>query len=542
MRRLPTAIASLALWTALGGCGSRNSYWDQPALGTSYGLANGVALLDNSDHRVVMLTALDNQELKTVAFPIGHNAVSTTASPDNNRLFVLSTGDWPPRTKKDENPSLTVIDASSFDTQSARYQMSAPLPKLAIDPLGEWAVAYAGKDATTSFVQNANEIVVFDLRGLKDTPVTAPPPIARTIRSFGGTPQRLTFTPSLCLPNGSSGSNSGCRQRRLLIIETDIDFTLLDLEDLSLPEVTVALTSGTNAKQVTPAGVVVDGFDSNNAADARIALRADNNTNVFTYLLGSSSDPSQEYTPVPNEIDVGGVPTDIAFVHTGDGGLRVAALVPTKMAAVLADPDTSVTTPVALPAPFTKLSLITNVLASETGTDVAMLWNSGSAAASGIAFWMLGNTVGKPYFSIESIAVSQPIQTVDDVANYERLKVLETQDQSGFFVLDLISRTASPLQTMSRAAITIAPDGQRLWAFAPGGTDLAKLNFSDLNPVPVETDTGIDAAYDVARSTGRGRSLIAIHKTGGVAATVFDALDPKTASSRHLPALLLEGP
>src|SRR4029077_777994 len=132
-------------------------------------------------------------------------------------------------------------------------------------------------------------------------------PVARTIRSYGGTPQRLTFTPLLQLPNG---------QPRLLIIETEIDFTLLELDDLMRPEVTIQLTSGANAQPVTPAGVVVDEFDSTNPLDARIALRASNSSLVSTYLLGKSSDRSQEYTPVPNEIEVGGIPTDIAFVRT----------------------------------------------------------------------------------------------------------------------------------------------------------------------------------------------------------------------------------
>jgi hypothetical protein len=388
-------------------------------------------------------------------------------------------------------------------------------------------VAYAGTGASNSFVQNTNEIIVFDL----SAPDTKPVP--RTIRSFGGTPQRLTFTPELALPKG---------KRRLLIIETDIDVTLLELDDIARPEVTVPLTSAANAQQVTPAGVVVDGFDSNNPADARIALRADGNPNVFTWTLVPSSDASQEYSPVPNVIPVGGVPSDIAFVRTGDGGLRVAALVPSITAAVLADPDTAVTTKVALPAPYSKLSLVTNVVGSETGTDVAMLWNAGSGAGSGVAFWLLGNTVGQPYFSIQSIPVQRPIETVDDVAHEEHLKVLETQDSSGFLVLDLISRTASPLKTNTKAALLIAPDGQRLWAFARGGSDMDKLDFSDLNPVQVNTDSAIDAVYDVARSTSAGRSLIAIHKTGGVGATVFDALNPDNLNSRRVPALLLEGP
>ena len=83
--------------------------------------------------------------------------------------------------------------------------MTEPLANLAIDPVGHWVVAYAGSGgSTTSFVQNPNEIVLFDL--------TQPPgptnPTSRTIRSFGGSPQRLTFTPRFSSPAGRGGCSS----------------------------------------------------------------------------------------------------------------------------------------------------------------------------------------------------------------------------------------------------------------------------------------------------------------------------------------------
>jgi hypothetical protein len=295
--------------------------------------------------------------------------------------------------------------------------------------------------------------------------------------------------------------------------------------------------------------VIVDGFGPTSQADARIALRATGDREIFTFTFGprSPSDPSSsavhnDFAPILNLTDVGGVPSDIAFVRT-DAGLRVAALVPSTSSAILVDPDSTETTTVALPAPYSNLSLVTSVLgASSASTDVAMLWNANNSAGSGVALWTLGGAVGQPYFSVEVLGVTQPIQTVDDVSPpNQRLKVLETASQNAFFVLDLISRTASPLRTESRATLAIAPDGARLWAFARGGTQLDMLGFPSLNPVDLTTDQPIDAVYDVARADG-GRSLIAMHRQGAVGATVFDALEPDTATQRVVPALLLEGP
>jgi hypothetical protein len=547
----------------LGACGGRSPYWNAPANGvTSYGMADAVALVDDADHRVVLLTALAQQNLQTTAFTVGHHVTSTATSADGQRLFVLSSGDQPRRTAADEQPSLTVItvDPATFQATSKRYEMSVALPNLAIDPQKDWAVAYAGSNDSQSFVQNPNEIVIFDLdHDPSGSPAGAnapngpngpngPNPASRTLQSFGGTPQRLTFTPVLELP---------ASQRRLLVIESDIDVTLLDLTNSTLakppPEITVRLTSGMTSAQLQPAGVVVDGFDPTSTDDARIALRAVGDREIFTFTFGPPVAGSlNDFAPILNLTDVGGVPSDFAFVRTSaaSSGLRVAALVPSTSSAVFVDPDSSVTTQVALPAPYSSLSLVTNVVngTPAAGTDVALLWNAGIQSSSGVALWSLELAVGQPYFSVEVLGVTQPIQAVDDVSPpNQRLKVLETASASSFIVLDLGSSTASPLNTASQATLALAPDGERIWAFAQGGTALDQIPFANLNPVEVTTTQPIRAVYDVARPPAAlggdgGRSLIAIHDQGAVGATVFDALAPDTATSRVVPALVLEGP
>jgi hypothetical protein len=150
--------------------------------------------------------------------------------------------------------------------------------------------------------------------------------------------------------------------------------------------------------------------------------------------------------------------------------------------------------------------------------------------------------VGESYRSVEVVGIAQPIQAAYDVPPpNQRLKVLSTGSQSGFYVLDLTTRTASPLSTMSAASLLIAPDGLRMWAYAPGSAALAAIDLATVHPVPLATDPPIASVFDVARPEG-GRALVAIHTSGGIGATVFDALAPDTATSRRHAALLLEGP
>jgi hypothetical protein len=557
--------------TVASSCGGRPSYWNNTVNTSSvtYGMAGGVAVVDDVDHRVVFLTGTANQGLATQSVPIGHSFASAATSVDGKTLFVLSSGDWPIQTSSDQLPRLTVItlDPSTFKVGSPQvYTMSEPLPNLAIDPLGacgtgacppSYAVAYQGSGESTSFAQNPNEIVIFNLTaGPPPEPAagsTTQPPyaVARSIRSFGGTPQQLTFSPTLMLPANAAMAGVTASARRLLLIETNIDVSIVDLAHAfdapvppatayGRPEITVQLTSGTGTASVTPTGLVVDP----NEDDGRIAFFTTTDTNVYTLqLLPSPAGSPNDFNPQINLTDVGGTPTDIQFVRT-DQGLRVAALVPAASNAVLVEPDTSVTTPVALAAAYSSMSLVTNIVSGASSpTDVALLWSAGNGApASGVALWALGTTVGQPYRSIEVLQIGASIQAVLDVpAPNDNLKVLATTQGSGdFYVLDLLQRTANPIHTTSSPLLTIAPDGLRMWAYDQN-TDLASIDFTTLNPTPLTTDAPISVVYDVASLAAHGRSLIAINAQGTLGATVFDAVDPE-ASAHEDVALLLEGP
>jgi hypothetical protein len=550
-----------ALLVCLAGCTSPAPFWTSPVPNVTYGLTGGVALVDDPNHRVVLLQGRSDQTLEEHSFTIGHNFQSAAVSPDGSTLFVISTGDQPVQTPQDQLPSLTVISLnSSLHATSSMYTMPDPLSNLAVDPLGDYVVAWSGSN--TAFAENPNEIVIFNLKQpfspSPGTPSAPPNPVARNIRSFGGIPQQLVYSPSLNLPaNPPPGVTQS--QRRLLFVETTLDVSIVDLTNafqpwtsstsFGRPEITVQLTSGTSTTSLSPAGLVVDP----NPDDGRLAFFTTGDRSVYTVqLLASSPGAPNDFTPQINLTDVGGIPSDIQFVRT-DAGLRVAALVPSNSNAVLVEPDTSQTTPVSLAAGFTSMSLVTNVVSSAPGgsaapnTDVALLWSTESGVAAGVALWTLGTTVGQPYRSIEVLSVNEPIQGVLDVpgSTYGSLKVLAPQAGAygggDFYVLDLVARTASPIHTTTSPTLSISPDGMRMWAYDQS-TNLAQIDFGTLNPVPLTTRSPISVVYDIQNvGTGSGRSLVAIHGKGALGATVFDAISPQ-ATARINPALLLEDP
>jgi hypothetical protein len=557
---LAAALTVLASLAALPSCGSRSPYWDTSVdtSQTPYGLARGIAIVDDANHQLVAVTSAADHTLQSHRLPIGHHFASATPTADGESLLLLSSGDWPLVNASDDPPSLTMLTIDgTFTASTKRFAMSEPLGTLAVDPYLEYAVAYQGSTTNPSFATNPNQLIIFDL--------TKPPggsnPKSRTLQSFGGSPQRLTFSPSLMLPADAASAGVTATSRRLLIVETTIDVAIVDLTnafaDDPPPDITIPLGNGTGANMLSPAAVTIDP----NPDDGRIAFRTVQDHNVYTMQLvpaqpaaAGATAPRNDFTPSINLTDVGGNPSDIAFVNTLEG-LRVAALVPATSQAVLVEPDTSVTTAVALAFPYSNLSLVTSIVngpAPPSSPDVAMLWqqaSNGAGGTAGVALWTLGDAVGQPYRSVDVLTVEDPISSVVDVPS-SNLKILTTPSGSAhaLYVLDLASQTTSPIDTTTEPTLALAPydstgaDGGRFWAYASRGTDLAYIGLKTLNPIPLTTTAPIASVFDIAAEGGAARTLIAIHAEGTFGATVFDALKPQTATSYRDVALLLEQP
>lgn len=534
-----TALALLG-GAASAGCGDRPDTWSK-AVETptsSFGLQDAVAILDRPADRVVLLTAGGDQQLGRSEVPVGRNILSAAALPDGSKLLVVSAGYRAHLgdKEKDEAPSLTVIDRTGKGDPSVRLDLGTvltdPLSGLALDPAGRWAVLYAGNNqGQQAFVENPNELVIVDLT----KPVGADNPTPHTLQSFGGRPVRLTFTPALNLPKG---------MQHLLIVESDQDVSLLQLESPAVPEITVPLTGGNDTRRLQPAGVTVDEGDPARNDDARVGIRVANDRTVITLQL-SPATGDNGFKPIVNLTDVGGVPSDIAFVRT-DGGLRLAALVPDARSAVLVDPVTSLTTQVALPAAYTRMSLVTGVVSSSAAAgaptfDVGLLWNAVGVATDNVAFWALGQTAGQPYRSIETLPLGTTISAVLDVpVPHQGLKVLQAA-QSAFYVLDLRTRTAAPLITQSaNLAMLVSPKGDRVWTFTPNGTSIAATDLVTKHPKSLVIDRPASAMHEIATSDG-GRALVVVHAQGSIGATVFDAVTADDQTRRLYAGLLTEG-
>ena len=527
------------------GCGDREAFWSQPIADQplAFDLGGQVAIVDSPANRVVVLTAGADQSLTTTTIPVGSNILNALASPDGTHLYVVSAGhrarlgdDQP-----DQPPSVTVIDPGATSRRYDLTTITEPLAGLAVDPGGQWAILYPSTSNAQAFVQNPNELVVLDV-----SPAHAPgstPPVTHTLMSFGGRPQRFTFTAPLAAPVGGP----------LLIVESDQDISLLRLDGSDRPEITVPLTNGSDTHLLSPAGVAVYPGDTQTAP--LVGIRLANDDDVVSLQFTANTDASGNpigngFLPTVNLTNVGGVASDIAFVRT-DSGLRLAALVPSRGKATLIDPVTSLTTDVALPAGYQQMSIVTASVGAPGGcapagasipTDVALLWNGGTAQGQqGVALWELGQTGCQPFRSIDTVGVTDVVSGVLDVPPpHATLKVLQTRNTDAFYILDLANRTAAPLQTLNGdVMMSISPLGDQVWTYI--GETVFATDFAHELPRSLLIERPVAGVYEVARADVPNPAVIVLHAGGAIGATVYDAVTLDDTTRRFYTDLLLEG-
>ena len=517
-------------------CGGRPAGWDEGFQAEGVvGLQTAVAVMDPALDRVIMLESKAHLGLEASALPVGKGIVTAVASPKKDRLLVLSQGEQPRRKKDDELPRLTVIDTSPPEV-TGTYDLSDPFSGLSLDPEGRWAIVHKGEGV----LENPNEIILIDLEN-----PDAEPHI-KSIRSFGGRPARFTFTPELTI--------AGAEPRRILIVQTEQDLALIDLLNLEDDEITV-LTPVTESSRYSQPELVAFHDADQDSPDPVMAVSFANSSSLLLLRLVANDDDDHAFVPEINtSVEVGGRPTAIDFVET-DGGLRLAALVPSARHAALVDPNTTTVDLVPMATGFSGLTRITDALEAATGTtDYALLW---AEAQDLVGIWRLDAAIGAPYNSVEIFDINVGVGRVLDVPGpdegacgatecFAQYKIVEGAGAGDFYLLDLNKRDASLMVANGQnLELSLSPDGGRFWAFVPDGTRFAQVSFANLHPISLDTEAPIRGVFDVGRPNGGGdgaRSAIALHMGGeGLAATVFDALEPDGAVTKFYSGLVYGG-
>jgi hypothetical protein len=535
------AGGSCALLLAVA-CGDRAAAWDedfalgeQAVSGTSQsepqikGLSGSLAVLDPQLNQLIMLTSPAPFALESRRLPVGRDVVKFEKSYDQQKLFVLSRGEVQRFEESDEAPQLRVFDGTENPSELESYELQDPYDQLEIDEQGEWLVVHGSE----GLVSNPNELILVHLGTGEDM-------LSKTLDSYGGKPRSFQFTDALTVP--------GQQPRRLLIALREKDLAIIDLGDPTASEITVGMPAKQGGGYAAPAEVVFhDGVEGE--VGPMLAVRLEGDPSVYLLTLHESASAEHAFSLEANLVDVGGVPSTIDFVQTKrDGGLRLAALVPSKSAAMLVDPASSNVQEVKLPRPFDRIRRITDEISESSGEDIALLYGQTNT----IAFWQLGTTTGTPYRSIDAYDIGINVNEVEDIPSTTNpdLKVLRGTSSGTtqqFYVLDLSERKSFPLDALRDLELNLSPDGLRLWAYDPYTAGFAQLTFDPLQPSSLYTQQPIVYVHDIKTARGGDeRTAIALHVTSRGAgqtlgATLFDGVDPSTARTKFVGSLELSG-
>ncbi len=534
------AGATCSLLLAVG-CGDRPAAWDKGfELGNQVtdgptatepqikGLTGSLAVLDRQLNQVMMLTSPKPFELVSTRLPVGQGVLKFEKSVAEDKLFVLSRGVKERFKDSDEKPQLRIYDGGVHPTELEQHTLQDPYDQLEIDPAGEWLLVHGSE----GLVSNPNELILVKLG---DNAEELP---SKTLDSYGGKPGKFQFTSLLTVP--------GADPRRLLVVLREKDLAIIDLLDLNAPEITVGLPEKVGGGYVSPAAVAYhEGIPGEVGPMLAVQLQGDNS--VYLLTLHESVSAEHAFSLEANLVDVGGEPATIDFVQTErDGGLRLAALVPSRSSAMLVDPASSNVQEVKLPRPFTRIQRITDELSESSGEDIALLYGQTNT----IAFWQLGTTTGTPYRSIDAYDIGINVGEVASIPNLPDRKVLKgisSGQAQQFYVLDLTERKSFPLDALRDLTLNIAPDGKRLWAFDPFTTSFAQLTFDPLQPSSLYTEEPIVFVHDMKTGLGdASRSAVALHvldkgRGKSLAATLFDGVDPDTSETKFVGNIELMG-
>jgi hypothetical protein len=523
----PGWAAALALLAA--GCGDLDQRYRQPwqplpplALSTS------VAYVEKASATALVIDPADPQ-LEPRLVPVGKNPVLAARRTGHDELLVLSQGVRDEAGAKPEEASLAVI-AGDRARPARTFKLGSRFNTLAqSEPDGRFLVltfTQAGGAARSGDVLfNPNEIAVIDLDAPGETA-----PKSRTLRSFGGVPLAVAFSPPLTLPGEG-------RTLRLGVILSDGYVTLFDLEHGERVEITVPLAPPEDKRMLRPAQVLFDQKDP--AQDPTVFVRADGSNDIFALRLGAvpaaeRTDRGNDFRPVLSLLAAGVRPSDMALFD-GDGGSRLLVVSPGSSEALVLDARTSRSTSIRLDAPASRILRFESPSPAEPKVKPRALLLALGGAVQVAGFLDLDRLEELRTRNLETRPMGAVATGV--VPFVDRGLVVVQHEAgaggSGLSVIDLARRTISPLVTDRIAQVVIGPPAtDRLWVVPAGSARLGFLSISQLQPGEVRLDAPVRSvlALDPDRN---GRTWVVVdHQHPGGSLTVLDAARPERATAR----------
>jgi len=522
-RSLKTTLALCAL---AAGCHDRDEALDR-SLATLTPVAAGAALffvVPATDTALVL--DLANPDATPRSVPVGHDALRVTArvggAAPRDEALVLSRGARGDLGVTPEPGSLTALRANGT---ARRFALGSPFNALAQTDDGRYAVAYfRPQSASGRLLFNPNEVALVDL----DAPPSATNPALRTVRSFGGVPNTIAFSPSIEI---------GGVPRRFAVVLSDAYVTLLDLDHPTRPEVTVRLTLPEDPRAIRPEQVLFD------AAEATVYLRAAASNDVYVLKLNAitaAGADANDYRPTINQLAAGRAPADIALFGES-GARRLLVVSPGSRDARVIDARANTVTTVPLDAPANRVLLFSAGSPRDPAPQPRALLYATDGSTPTVSFLELTDIDARRAQNVETLNLGRAVQSALPLLD-RGVVMLGHATSSGLgqlSLLDLTRRTAAPIfAEVSLSNAQFDSDRRALWV-APRGSDrLGYIDLQTFRPGELRLDAATTDVIPLRAEGGRSR-VVAVHDGPGGWLSVIDANEPARETVRAMRGYLL---
>jgi hypothetical protein len=318
-------LGALALGTLIGSaCGERDSSLERSIdlMDAPIALRGELVFIDKND-RAFLLDVSGSElspEAQVIALPHDPKlAVRRSGKDKDGEVLVLTGGRRASDSERAEPATLTAIE---HDGHIRKYTLGNPFDRMQQSEDGRYVFMFKS-GSSERLLDNPNEIAIVDLnKQPKDKDAIN----LRTLRSFEDAPLSVVYSPPMALLGET---------RRLAIVLSHSNVTLIDLDHISRRETTVQL-SGLNDAKVEPAQVAFDPMLP------KLYVRGSASNDVFVFSLsarpggtmGDDGDKQEhnDFRPSIDQLGVGALPSDMSL-YDSPSGSRLLVLSASSMQA-----------------------------------------------------------------------------------------------------------------------------------------------------------------------------------------------------------------
>ena len=522
MRAHITRVFLLGMCAGVLACGERDKDLERglDLMPDPVALDAEVVMVDKAEPSAYVLDLHRGRiDASTVRVALTHDPRIAVRRNGANEALILCLGQRDTREARAEPAALIALTSQG---KARRYVLGEPFDSMVQSDDGRYAFVFKSGNAER-VLENPNEIAIVDLSLPPDAKGAVH---ARRLRSFADSPLTAVFSPSMQILE---------EDRRLVLVLSRANVTLIDLSHLDRQETTVQLSNGAG-QAVQPAQVLFG------LGEARIYVRGAASNDVFAFNLiarpdDGAADPSEaahnDFRPFIDQLGVGGTPTDVALYQQGsDPSPKLLVVEGGALQVALVDPTTSEVTTVKLGAAANQLLLFDAT--SPRGNEVqtrALLYQTGTAT---IAFLDLLDLEVRRTQNLESMTLERPIAKL--IPLLEEHLALVIHDQGGASLIDLADRTISPIRSDAPLQDALFDANQRrLWVGPRGGERVGFLDLDDGTTGEVLLDAPIDSFVPLF---AHGQ-VVVFHPSSVGYATVLDAGKPSRSSAHSIRGFLI---